>query len=259
LPHFIKEHAPLDLANPVGWATVALAAVYLVTLIGIFPRWPRTVWLVPLAWFVLAVLRVRNAPLFGVTAVIAVADMLPYSRVGRWLEWHELLGQPSPPAPFPKGEGRLLNSLLLPVVVVAAAAMLQLAGIRVLVVGRDWARFDSARCPIELLPTLDKINDSSVEGTHIFNDLNFGGFLIYHAPPLRVFVDDRCPLYGTKFLLAYEHARREDPAQIDRWRRQYGFDYALVETGGRFDGYLSSSDGWNLVERSPAAALYRHE
>ena len=55
--------------------------------------------------------------------------------------------------------------------------------------------------------------------TRIFNDLNFGGFLIYHAPRLRVFVDDRCSLYGGEFLGAYDRARREDPAQIDRWQR----------------------------------------
>jgi hypothetical protein len=127
------------------------------------------------------------------------------------------------------------------------------------VVGSGWARFDPARWPIELLSKLRDINRSSAEGTPIFNDMNFGGFLIYHAPRLRVFVDDRCSLYGTEFLLDYERARRADPAQLDGWRRQYGFGYALVQTGGPFDHYLADAAGWSLVERSPAATLYRHE
>ena len=93
-------------------------------------------------------------------------------------------------------------------------------------------------------------------GSPIFNDLNFGGFLIYHQPRLRVFVDDRCSLYGSEFLQAYEHARREAPAEIERWRRQYGFRYALVESDGQFDRYLSSHPAWTQLGRTPAAALY---
>ena len=76
---------------------------------------------------------------------------------------------------------------------------------------------------------------------------------------MRVFIDDRCPLYGTDFLQAYDHARRESPAEIERWRRQYGFRYALVETGGQFDRYLSSTPGWTLLGRSPAAMLYKRQ
>ncbi len=85
LPSLIEEHAPLNLAEPIGWATAALAAVYVAVLIGVrSPHTPcaepggtrrvpttrrlRITWLVPLVWFVLALLRVRNAPLFGVTA-----------------------------------------------------------------------------------------------------------------------------------------------------------------------------------------------
>ncbi len=131
------------------------------------------------------------------------------------------------------------RSAVLPILVVSAAVMLQIGGVKLPVVGRGWARFDPARWPVALLPQLDEINRSAADGTPIFNDLNFGGFLIYHEPRLRVFVDDRCSLYGTEFLRAYDHARREDPAEIERWRRQYGFRYALVETGGPFDRYLS--------------------
>jgi len=283
LPNIIEEHARLDLTEPIGWGTLALAAGYLATLIGVFPRRPRITWLVPLVWFLLALSRVRNAPLFAVTAVIALSDMLPHSRVGRWLQRRELLANVAEPCvPLlgtssagckPLGRHCLFQAvahwrehgvshfkpLVLPAIVVAAAMMLQVGGVRVPVVGHDWARFDPARWPMELLPTLDKINRSSPEGTRIFNDMNFGGFLIYHAPRLRIFVDDRCTLYGTKFLLDYDRARRADPAQIEHWRQQYGFDYALVRTGDPFDHYLSNSAGWSLMERSPAATLYRHK
>ena len=145
----------------------------------------------------------------------------------------------------------------LPAIVVAAALALQVAGVRAPIVGRGWARFDPARWPVELVPKLEEIDRSNVDGTPIFNDLNFGGFLIYHAPRLRVFIDDRCSLYGGDFLEAYDHARRENPAQLDRWQQQYGFDYALVETGGPFDSYLAGAASWAPLARTPAATLYR--
>jgi len=63
--------------------------------------------------------------------------------------------------------------------------------------------------------------------------------------------------YGTDFLRAYDRARREDPVQIERWRRQYGFRYALVETDGNFDRYLHSFAAWTSLGRTPAASLYQ--
>ncbi len=279
LPKIIAEHAPLELTDPIGWGTLALAAGYMVTLIGVFPQRPRVTWLVPLVWFVLALSRLRNAPLFGVTAVIALADMFPYSRVGRWLARRDLLTVADRCVPLlgtsssqrletpPHCNERELRTgrnfsglaLVLPAVVVAAALLLQIGGVPVPVVGQGWAQFDPARWPIELLPKLQRINRSSPEGTRIFNDLNFGGFSIYYTPRLRIFIDDRCPLYGTDFLLACERARCKDPGQIDRWRRQYGFNYAVVETGEPFDRYLSKSVAWRLLQRTPVATLYRHE
>ena len=57
---------------------------------------------------------------------------------------------------------------------------------------------------------------------------------------------------------------REDPAQIDRWRRQYGFRHALVESGTAETvkratfRRISAAPGWSLVGRCDAAALYQH-
>ncbi len=246
LAGIIEEHAPLNFAEPVGWGTAALAAFYLATLLGVLPQRcsVRITWLLPLVWLVLALMCVRNASLFAVTTVIATADMLPYSFVGRWLERRGMLVR-DPLHALPT----ISIFRFLPVVVVAAAIVVQL-------VGRGWARFDTDVCPMELLPTIEEINRSSPEGERVFNDMRFGGFLIYHAPRLRIFIDDRCPLYGTEFLSAYQRAQNEEPAQLDHWREEYGFRYALVASGGRFDEYLSTAAGWKLVERARAAALY---
>jgi hypothetical protein len=250
LPGIIDEHRPLDFTEPTAWATVLLAAGYLIVLVGVFPRRPRVTWLVPLLWFVLALGRVRNAPLMAVVAAIALADMLPNSWVGGWLADRDMLTAPRPSIGW--------RPTVWPLLMVLTALVLQVAGIGVPVIGHGWARFDPARCPVGLLPQLEEIDRSAGEGPRIFNDLNFGGFLIYHTPRLPIFIDDRCALYGTDFLQAYDRARRENPAQLDRWRQQYGFHYALVETGGRFDRYLAGAAPWGLVARAPPATLYRY-
>jgi hypothetical protein len=274
LPRLIEEHAPIDWREPVGWATAALGVGYAAVLLSTLPGRPRVVWLLPLVWLVLSFARVRIAALFAVTAVIAIGDMLPHSRFGGWLLAGQaslaaktpLTGDDACPAGAP-AQGRR-GWLILPLAVVATALAIQAFGLRVPVVGRGWARFDETRWPVALLPDLGAIAAAadSPAGVPIFNDMLFGGFLIYHQqddrfaeqPRLRVFVDDRCPLYGTDFLLAYIRASRDDPAQIERWQRQYGFRHALVESGGRFDKYLSAAPGWSLLRRCAAAALYRH-
>jgi hypothetical protein len=257
LPRLIQEHRPLDLTDPLGWTTALLGLGYLVALWGLWPKWPRVTWLIPLVWLVLAAGRVRNVPLFAVTTAIAAAEVLPATRWADWLRRREMLLPDRRKEPTqPRGHG--WPAALLPILLVLTAMLLQLAGVRVPVVGRGWARLDPTRWPVELLPELERINRTSPEGTRIFNDLNFGGLLIYYAPRLRVFVDDRCALYGGEFLQQYDEARRNDPSQIDRWQQQYGFRYALVETDTPFDRYLERSGDWGVVRRTPVAALYRH-
>jgi hypothetical protein len=48
LPRLIDEHAPLLQAGWAGAAVLVFAFIYLVALIGVFPRRPRVTWLVPL-------------------------------------------------------------------------------------------------------------------------------------------------------------------------------------------------------------------
>lgn len=265
LPGLIQEHGPLELTEPLGWTVVLLGLVYLVALIGVYPKWPRASWLLPLLWFVLACQRVRNVPLFAIITVIAAAEVLPATRWADWLRRREMLlaGRQDGPARSP---GRRWQAAILPLLLVAAAMLLQAAGVRAPMLGRGWAKLDATRWPVELLPELEQISRTNPEGTSIFNDMTLGGFLIYYTPRLRVFIDDRCALYGGEFLQACDRARREDPAQIERWQQEYGFRYALVETdlkGDRYDmkldRYLEGSDRWQLIRRTPAATLYRRD
>jgi len=263
LPGLIEEHGPLDPADPTAWATFALGAGYVAALLAVLPRWPRATWLLPLVWLVLAVMRVRNAPLFAVTAALALADVLPATCFADWLKRGDWLlpraGGADAPGPAACRTCPWRGAIA-PVLVLAIGLSVQGAGLSVPVIGRNWARLDPAVWPVELLPELGRIERDNPAGTPIFNELDFGGFLIYHAPGLRVFIDDRCALYGEAFLRAYDRARRKDPSQLDRWQAEYGFRYALVVTDGPrkgpFDRHLAASPSWTIIHRTAPATLY---
>ena len=257
LPRLIDEHRPL-LANPAGPMILPMAVVYIAVLLGVLPRRPRVTWLIPLVWLGLAFARIRHGPLFAITALVALADLFPQSCWAAWLvRAGSDLYRPPAPEPAPRRPRLDLWPALIPVGVVLTAVVLQLAGVRVPVLGRGWATLDRRYWPVDLLPELRAYERDRPEGTPIFNEMLFGGFLIYHTPGLRVFIDDRCELYGDDGLLAYADALKRDPAQVDRWARDYGFELALTATGSAFDRYLRRASGWAPVRETEVASLYR--
>ena len=262
----------MDLATPIGFASLGLAAIYTVILFSALAQRLRITWLIPAIFFLLALMRVRNAPPFAIAAVLTLPDMLPHSRLAKWLNnlgWVSIKGGgPAIGRHARAGRGHdaakpgyvfaILYNFLFPLILVCMVLTIQSIKVSLPVIGSGWARFDSAHWPIDLLAELRELNESgSATPWRIFNDFEFGGFLIYHTPNLKVFVDGRCPLYGSEFLFAYTSARQDNPQQISDWQRQYQFQYALVEAGCSFDAYLQRSGRWTLIGRCEAAALYR--
>jgi hypothetical protein len=254
LPQYILEHMPLDPSDFGGRCVLVFGGVYVAALLTTLPRWPRVTWLIPIVWFALACKSIRHGPLFAITAGMSLADIVPHTHWARWLTRQDTYLYREQPEQLPI-RWPDWTSALVPVLIVCAATVLQIGQVRVPLLGHDWARLDPNYWPLEARPQLDEFAD----GTPIFNDMLFGGFLIQYAPNVRVFVDDRCELYGDDFLQAYFEAERGHPEQIDIWARQYGVEWALVTPSpdSGFDGYLSRSDSWTPVRKSEAAVLYR--
>ena len=270
LTRIIIEHRPLNLENPDGQVVVGIALVYVVALLSTLPRWPRVVWLLPLVWLVLAWTRVRHAPLFAAAAALGLADMLPFTRFATWATriGSDLYQPPEADAP----QAFDWRPALLPVALVAVALGLQQARVAVPVIGHGWAQLDPTIWPIELLDDLRQHQTTQPDGTPIFNECHFGGFLIYHAPGFRVFVDDRCELYRTpeeqyrdEWLDRFVAAEGKDTATAIRsWENDYGrFNFALVRSRAvgepGFDAYFSTSPEWAVVKRTNTATLYQRK
>jgi hypothetical protein len=231
-----------------------LGVVYAAALVGVLPKRPRVTWLIPLVWLGLTFTSIRHGPLFAVVAALALADMYPHIR---WVSWLARRGsmafrlRPAPPAAWD------VRPAAVPLALVTAAVLLQLAGVACPVLGRGWATPDPRSSPLALLPAIKDGVAARPEGRPIFNDMLFGGFLIYYAPEMRVFIDDRCELYGDRRLEDFADAQEHHPERIEKWADEYRFDRALVLPGSGFDRYLSDADGWRRVDGAANAVLYR--
>jgi hypothetical protein len=258
LPQIIQEHAPLNPTKPDGLIVLCLALVYLFALLGTVPSWPRVMWILPIVWFYLACTRIRHAPLFSITAGLAIADMLPHT------VWARILARRGSDLfhfrdASERAEGRFTwKAILAPVAIVFLGLALQASQASVPLLGHNWAKLDSDYWPTQLQADLQRYERSVPAGTPIFNEYLYGGFLIYYTPGLRVMVDDRCELYGDRWLQNYVRAESEQTArQIKDWQDRYPrFDAALTRTGSGFDQYFASANEWQPISRTPTASLY---
>lgn len=283
LTGLIIEHRTIDLTTSAGLITAALTLAYMALLVDTMRHrgWQRTyiTWLLPVVWVLLAWSRIRHGPLFAAVGALAMAELLPHTRLAAWLAKFELFTAPKNDEQPVAAHGTAVHKPVaswrpgvIPACLIVLALGLQHLQIPVPVLGSNWARVDGKRWPVALLPELKQLEaeaaaregvalaaglPSSAAPLRLFNALDYGGFLIYFTPGLKTFIDDRCELYGTEFLSQYVEAEQGQSQWIDAWDRQYGFDAALVHAGSPLDRYLKQSPAWQLVRRAESGALYR--
>ena len=257
MKELVSEHQPLSLDHTAGQVIAGFGCFYLFLLLGTFPKMPRASWIIPLVWFGLSIQGIRQGPLFAVLAVVAIADFWPETVWYRLLKKH---GDSLAREPEPHSRGWLWTAI--PLIAVLACFGLQVRGIETPVVGRGWARLDRVQQPVEIAGDLRTYEAGVPSGTRIFNDANLGGFVLYHAPRLKIFMDDRFELYGDDWMRRYVRVVYEEPEGIESWADEYGFDHALVMVLPEADRlplerYLSDSPRWACVARCERGALFR--
>ncbi|MCS7021801.1 MAG: hypothetical protein NZU63_08250 [Gemmataceae bacterium] len=259
LPRVVGEHMPLDPSRPFAWPVLALACVYGLLLVSAISHL-RFSWLLPLMWLVLSFQSIRQAPLFAVTVAIALPALWSFTPTYRFLLAYgdgSLVQPPTARRWRPAMVG-------IPLLAVGLAFCVQQARCPIPVIGADWARLSTSVTPIELKEQLQRYAASVPPGTPIFNDANFGGFLIYFTPTLKIFMDDRCELYGDAWLEYYADTLALPPEQLgpifEHWQQRYGFTHALIAAttpASSLERYLLyRSDRWHEVARCQAAILF---
>jgi len=256
LPEIILEHARLDVADPRAWPLLALAALYVVLLAGTFPNRPRVGWLLPLFWLIQACLRVRHGSLFAIVGMVAIIDLWPHTRYAIWL------AKRRPDVYEPKGPtpGTARGILLTACVGLAIAFALQTARVPAPLVGTGCAKLDPALWPTEALDELKSHEPKSPgAGKKIFCEYIYGGFLECHCPGYRVFVDDRCELFGDGWLVDFVNAENTGTAEaMARWQAEYGrFDFALTANPSGYGDYFEQRPGeWEMVTKTERVRFF---
>ncbi len=257
LPKVVNEHKPLDLSQDADRVVAGFVAVYLVLFAGTLPEWRRTfrvTWLIPLVWLVLTLKGIRQGPLFAVTAAVVLADFWPHT------VWHRLLRKYGDSLAYGALDVRFRPTMLaLPAAAVLGAFTLQQAGVRVPVVGAGWARLDPNFAPTDLAAAI-RTELAATPGGRLFNDCNLGGYLIFHHPDIRIFMDDRFELYGDPWTQAYVDMLFDHPDRVERYADDYACTHALVLTEPvetPLPAYLAGSPRWVEVGRGVRAVLYR--
>ena len=252
----VNEHKPLNLAEPVDQMIAGFAVVYLLLFAGTLPELRRTfrpTWLIPLVWMALTVKGIRQGPLFVMTATVVLADFWPHTR------WHLLLRKYGDSLAH-GGAVRLRPAAFVgPAALVAGALALQVAGVRLPVVGRGWATQSLDFVPTDLTAAIDA-ELAAHPGARLFNDCNLGGYLIAYHPSHKIFMDDRFELYGDAWLRDYVEAATDHPERVEAWCDRYSCTHALVgveSAATPFDAYLSNSRCWVEVARGRGAVLFR--
>lgn len=255
---YLTEHSPLNLAREGDRAVVAFAIFYCAILVGAPRREWRATWLLPIVWFALTIKGIRHGPLFVVFAAVAIADIWPRTM------WYAMLAKSgdsltrNPNEPL---ESPTWRCAAVPSAMIGIALFLQANRIPVPLIGSGWARLDSPNTmPVDLIEPLQEFARSVPPGTPIYNDLNFGGFVIYFAPTLKNFADDRFELCGDEWLENYVDTISRHPEGFDDWQKRYGFTHALIasyEPAAPLEAHLLKSGRWVIVARGNSAALYR--
>jgi hypothetical protein len=131
--------------------------------------------------------------------------------------------------------------------------LLTALGISVPALGLGSARFSTTRWPAA---AIERLNSEPTDGP-LFNDLNWGGYLILHTdPPRAVFTDDRFELYGRDFLEKYLDALQYGPAWNELLERHH-FELVLIRPDVPLARVLRESPAWEVLHADHVAILFR--
>lgn len=267
LPKLIIEHAPTDLFSEQGTIILTIAGVYFVLLGKSVRTGVKSTWLLPAIWFVLALSRIRHAPIFALVAAVVILDMVAHSP---FLKWPSNSGQrfplnsPQGPSAFERQPRERMHFSLrrwltapapTALLIVMVSLLLQAAHVSVPVLGANWCRLDSAYWPVEATAALNRHLAAHPGANRVFNDMRYGGYLIYKAPRARVYIDDRCELYRDSGLLRYVELLKQ-PERIDGESIYRGIDYALVRSDSPSAKHLTTSANWSAIHHDATAALF---
>jgi hypothetical protein len=115
-------------------------------------------------------------------------------------------------------------------------------------------RFDSAAFPVRAVSQLNQLDTSGA----VFNQMHWGGYLLYVRPDIPVFIDGQTDFYGEELAREYLATLNGLPgwrAVLDR----YDVEWILVGSREPLVQLLALDPEWRRVYTDEVAAIYRRE
>ena len=200
----------------------------------------------------LALYRGVTLPLMRIVLLLGLLHMALAQ--GRAAEILALLGPLVLAAPLARQIGVAASS---PSTAAVPARRALLAGVTVALVAATFAyasvhRFEPHMrgSPVAAVAKLKTLNL-----TRVFNDYDFGGYLIYAGVP--TFIDGRTELYGEKFFIDHNAASGlMEPENLFRLLDEYKIEATLMRTQSAATKLLDHIDGWQKIYSDDIATIH---
>jgi biotin transporter BioY len=112
-------------------------------------------------------------------------------------------------------------------------------------------QFDDTVFPVEMVRTLDPDETSGA----VFNQMIWGGYLLYQRPDIPVFIDGQTDFYGEELSREYIQVLKGRQG----WREvldRYGVQWTLVANGEPVNQLLALDPDWELRRTDRIASMY---
>jgi hypothetical protein len=213
--------------------------------------------LIPVLVFSWAALTARRN--FGPFAIVAAPALSRHASavLGNWFE---LVQENYPNVRSFMEKSKINNESFNPVIRDFINAMIVI----LLIGGVVWKGFfvvdekilDEAKSAIYPSAAVEWIEQNHITG-RIFNDYNWGGYLIWHLRDTPVFVDGRTDLFGDEIITDYLNLMSAESS----WKNiteKYHIQNMLVKNGSALS-QLAIMDGWKILYEDETAILLTYQ
>ena len=242
------EFQPMDFHSTYGrlMLLVLIAATIVLAVRSERPSWPGlAAILVMLAG---ALTASRNGPLFGIVALplLAIEVDPSFRRIGaRWLAHVRRV--------FDEGEAVARPGRWAPGFAIALTILGLTGGS---VAGRQIIadRFDARKVPVA---AVEQARRSGLQG-RMFNELRWGGYIVWSWPEQRIFIDGMTDFLGNDVLSSYIRVVRLDAGWEDELNRK-GISIVIMPPASRLVSELRKSPDWRVWYADDVAVILMRE
>jgi hypothetical protein len=149
----------------------------------------------------------------------------------------------SPPDASPDG----LSNWILPTIMAAAIIL------AVNFPFSERARFNPKRFPVTATADI-----AALPSGPMFNEMEWGGYLLYAQPGLKIFIDGHADFFGESLVREYLQARAGGVGW-DQILDKYGVEWTLLRPGAPLNQLLELSADWTRILDDGVAVIYRRD